>query len=786
MDVKRGPPISLFDVYLRLRPPHAQSSEPFVDLDTQADGHHTHITVKPPASDSRKRAVERFGFTRVFDEHAAQLDIFNGVSLLPQLEGVLAPNARAGRDGLLATLGVTGSGKSHTILGSKTQRGLIQLTLDILFQSIGSSITDSCAMFSDLTLTDRSEAQLQIATTFLESIYGDGDSRFNSRAQTPMPVSPQKSPFKLQKNPARAKTHSQIPRFQLSKIYRSLKNKAPVKDTRCPIPGEFPQDPAEELEHNEDEYHAKVQDDENDRANPFFGIANLTRNFAKALHFPSKEQPSYPTHSTPLSSKRPIPRASTIPKLPEIDSLRVASDTTSEYAIVISMYEVYNDRIFDLLTGAGVNSKSAPKDSRRRALLFKCTEDSPDKKVVAGLRKVICGCFEEALLVLETGLTERRVAGTGSNAVSSRSHGFFCIEVKKRPRGVPSSWTSATMTVVDLAGSERARAAKTAGSTLAEAGKINESLMYLGQCMQMQSDNAHLGASSDPHLVPFRQCKLTELLFSNIFTQRGAGNGARAQQRATMIVTADPRGDFNATSQILRYSALAREVTVPRIPSVTQSIIYPSLSKHEATSPVMESAASSTGRTSPTLTNNAGEEVAALQSELEILQVQLSEEVMRRKAAEASWALALAKTDEVVEAAEAAVRAECMDAFEQQLALEKARFAVARDEEREANEKLFDSKVDILREATEVDDDEPGGISIYEDSWEEKFKAVERENGLLVQRLQQMENETRRLQNQGNARSPSRKLKPLKTKRWVAEHDSMLMGSNDENELPIV
>lgn len=37
-------------------------------------------------------------------------------------------------------------------------------------------------------------------------------------------------------------------------------------------------------------------------------------------------------------------------------------------------------------------------------------------------------------------------------------------------------------------GSERARNAKTAGATLAEAGKINESLMYLGQCLQMQSN----------------------------------------------------------------------------------------------------------------------------------------------------------------------------------------------------------------------------------------------------------------------------------------------------------
>lgn len=31
-----------------------------------------------------------------------------------------------------------------------------------------------------------------------------------------------------------------------------------------------------------------------------------------------------------------------------------------------------------------------------------------------------------------------------------------------------------------------------------------------------------------------------------------------------MLVTADPRGDFNSTTQILRYSALARDVPVPR------------------------------------------------------------------------------------------------------------------------------------------------------------------------------------------------------------------------------
>jgi hypothetical protein len=151
------------------------------------------------------------------------------------------------------------------------------------------------------------------------------------------------------------------------------------------------------------------------------------------------------------------------------------------------MYELYLDRIYDLLTPP-VKS-AATKEYRRRPLLFKSTETSPDRKVVAGLRKVACSSLKDALTVLEAGLQERRIAGTGSNSVSSRSHGFFCIEVKKRRRSRnPTPWGGSTLTIVDLAGSERARDAKTQGATLAEAGKINESLMYLGQCLQMQSD----------------------------------------------------------------------------------------------------------------------------------------------------------------------------------------------------------------------------------------------------------------------------------------------------------
>ena len=135
---------SLFQVYLRLKPPIASPvassatskslypelpaperyltvEEPHLDdgLDSP-----THITVTPP-TDSKRRAVEKFAFTQIFEEASSQLDVFGGTGVVPLIEGVLGDDGRSGRDGLLATLGVTGSGKvQKTVLSmSKFSKG---------------------------------------------------------------------------------------------------------------------------------------------------------------------------------------------------------------------------------------------------------------------------------------------------------------------------------------------------------------------------------------------------------------------------------------------------------------------------------------------------------------------------------------------------------------------------------------------------------------------------------------------------------------------------------------
>ena len=117
MEPPQRPSSSLFDVFLRLRPSNSASPR-FLTVEESERSHPTHITIQPPANsnDKRKRAVERFAFTQVFEEDARQMDLFKGTGIVPMIEGVMGAPEHHGRDGLFATLGCSGSGKVYYIL----------------------------------------------------------------------------------------------------------------------------------------------------------------------------------------------------------------------------------------------------------------------------------------------------------------------------------------------------------------------------------------------------------------------------------------------------------------------------------------------------------------------------------------------------------------------------------------------------------------------------------------------------------------------------------------------
>ncbi|EKV08647.1 Kinesin family protein [Penicillium digitatum PHI26] len=772
----KQPQTSLFQVYLRLRPPMSQNanqSDRFLNVeppeasqgetDIVSPGS-THITLQP-SNDTRKRAVERFGFTKVFEEGASQLDVFHDTGMEPIIRGVLKEN----RDGLVATLGVTGSGKightqSHTILGSKTERGMTQMALDVIFRSLESTTkTDDGSitpvMLASLAAADASEAQLFSAKTFLDAVYGEPTGRA-SRAQTPM-------------SPSRANTPLMVRSpFTLNSPQGSPTPRPRTPGSSLPRPMSKPGSPRK--------VDWSSGTSPNDASRSGFGQASIE---SPGWTIPGFSHPMPYTHSNPLEPKsaksrlyvfkEPTPalhfprrhireRPCALPRLPDMGHLTVDIDSNADYVVLVSMYEVYNDRIFDLLSpsvgpsGPGTMSRGNNQKDRRRPLLFKPTEGSPDRKLVAGLCKIACSSYEEALAVLDVGLTERKVTGTGMNSVSSRSHGFFSLEVKRRTyskRTGEHNWAGNTLTVVDLAGSERARTAKTAGATLAEAGKINESLMYLGQCLQMQS-NIQDGLKTA--LVPYRQCKLTELLFSNSFPTSHQMSRGQYPQKAIMIVTADPLGDFNATSQILRYSALAREVTVPRAPSVCESISSVASSSHRSASVCTSPNFDSTQEL-----ERAAAEITRLTRDCHSLAVRLAEEEIARSDVE----MRLRAAEERCLTIEQDVREECWAEMDEKSEEERRRWQTAWDEQIGRNDEHIDKKVELVSR----------GFQIFEDSGSnERVEELEQENDELRRKLAALERE---MHNQ----SPTRKQKLKNT--TPARSNLLTRGSDVENAL---
>lgn len=342
------------------------------------------------------------------------------------------------------------------------------MSLDVIFRSLESTIKPpdnsiSPFLLASVSASDPSEAQIFSAQTFLEAVYTDPSERGrNSRAQTPMSSGRANTPMTVWKpfpsSPWSQDITPSTPGEPPSRAHGIL----PPLVLPC---GETPRSPRCSrkvrlgLQTIPEERPRPVQD------GPVVVASNLHYcSYEKSCAKSSSQILKEPTPAINFPRRNLPPRPSALPKSPDVSHLTLELNPNSEYIVLVSMYEVYNDRIFDLLSpaivpgqGSTVSRQGAnmQQKDRRKHLFFKSTEGSPDRKLVAGLRKIACSTYEEALAILEIGLTERRVTGTSSNSVSSRSHGFFCLEVKRRMRSKRTgeeTWIGNTLTVADLAG----------------------------------------------------------------------------------------------------------------------------------------------------------------------------------------------------------------------------------------------------------------------------------------------------------------------------------------------
>ena len=195
----------------------------------------------------------------------------------------------------------------------------------------------------------------------------------------------------------------------------------------------------------------------------------------------------------------------------------------------MSIYEIYMERIRDLLDGEG-------RELRVR-------EETSKGVYVEGLSQFIVESFEEAAELVGIAKSNRRVAGTAMNDNSSRSHLVYRLEVA-------AGNATGRLTLVDLAGSEKVSKSGAVGRTFEEMKKINLSLSALGNVINSLTD----GVSSH---VPYRSSTLTRILQESL-----GGNS-----KTSLIVTISPSiSNVYDTISTLRFGQRAKKIkNAPRI-----------------------------------------------------------------------------------------------------------------------------------------------------------------------------------------------------------------------------
>ncbi|KAK6620412.1 hypothetical protein RUM43_014229 [Polyplax serrata] len=206
-----------------------------------------------------------------------------------------------------------------------------------------------------------------------------------------------------------------------------------------------------------------------------------------------------------------------------------AMEENLEFHIKISYFEIYMDKIRDLLDVSKVN--------------LSVHEDKNRVPFVKGATERFVSSPEEVFEVIEEGKANRHVAVTNMNEHSSRSHSVFLINVKQENLENEKK-LSGKLYLVDLAGSEKVSKTGAEGAVLDEAKNINKSLSALGNVISALADG------NKTH-IPYRDSKLTRIL------QESLGGNART----TIIICCSP-ASFNEaeTKSTLEFGKRAKTI----------------------------------------------------------------------------------------------------------------------------------------------------------------------------------------------------------------------------------
>ncbi|CAF3182883.1 unnamed protein product [Rotaria socialis] len=177
-----------------------------------------------------------------------------------------------------------------------------------------------------------------------------------------------------------------------------------------------------------------------------------------------------------------------------------AKSPSTRYEICLSMMEIYNEQVRDLL------NKEFPKGG-----LVIHQHPTSGHFYPQGLRIVPVGTYNDIERRVTEGTENRTIAATNMNATSSRAHTVVTIyfdQIIKDDRGETKK--TSVINLVDLAGSERSSSTGATGDRLKEGTNINKSLSTLGNVIAALAEMS--SGTKRKLVVPYRESVLTKLL----------------------------------------------------------------------------------------------------------------------------------------------------------------------------------------------------------------------------------------------------------------------------------
>lgn len=215
-----------------------------------------------------------------------------------------------------------------------------------------------------------------------------------------------------------------------------------------------------------------------------------------------------------------------------------------KYEMQVSMLEIYNETIRDLLS----SNKSTSTESSGNKQQYAIKHDANGNTHVSDLTIVDVRSSKEVSFLLNRAAQSRSVGRTQMNEQSSRSHFVFTLRISGVNETMEQQ-VQGILNLIDLAGSERLSKSGSTGDRLRETQAINKSLSSL-------SDVIFALAKKEEH-IPFRNSKLTYLL------QPCLGGDSKT----LMVVNVSPApSSVNESLCSLRFAARvnACEISIPR------------------------------------------------------------------------------------------------------------------------------------------------------------------------------------------------------------------------------